>query len=408
MSEQEKKIHIPRELTEGQIHTQTETLERSKRPDSLFIGIPREIVPEENRVALIPSSVSNLVNHGHRIVIESGAGEKAYYPDHEYAEAGAEIVYSPEEVYKADVMLKVAPPSISEIELMRAGQLLISPLQLPTISGTYIQRLKDKKVIALAMEYIKDDSGNFPVVRIMSELAGYNAIVTAAELLTKNNGGKGVLLGGVSGVPSAKVVILGAGIVAEYATRAAIGMGADVRIFDDNIYKLKRIQNQVGRPLNTSALNTVYLERQLVTADVVIGAVHAKTGRTPLIVSEETVMKMKPGSVIIDVSIDQGGCFATSEVTSLDSPTFIKHDIIHYCVPNIASKVSRTASIAISNILTTMLLKTANPNLEGMVTEDYGLRHGIYLYKGWLTNEYLGQRFGIKSTDLDLIVTSYL
>ena len=408
MSEQEKKIHIPRELTEGQIHTQTETLERSKRPDRLFIGIPREIVPEENRVALIPSSVSNLVNHGHRIVIESGAGEKAYYPDHEYAEAGAEIVYSPEEVYKADVMLKVAPPSISEIELMRAGQLLISPLQLPTISATYIQRLKDKKVIALAMEYIKDDSGNFPVVRIMSELAGYNAIVTAAELLTKNNGGKGVLLGGVSGVPSAKVVILGAGIVAEYATRAAIGMGADVRIFDDNIYKLKRIQNQVGRPLNTSALNTVYLERQLVTADVVIGAVHAKTGRTPLIVSEETVMKMKPGSVIIDVSIDQGGCFATSEVTSLDRPTFIKHDIIHYCVPNIASKVSRTASIAISNILTTMLLKTANPNLESMVTEDYGLRHGIYLYKGWLTNEYLGQRFGIKSTDLDLIVTSYL
>ncbi|MDP4821307.1 MAG: alanine dehydrogenase, partial [Saprospiraceae bacterium] len=261
---------------------------------------------------------------------------------------------------------------------------------------------------ALAMEYIKDDSGNFPVVRIMSELAGSNAIVTAAELLTKNNGGRGVLLGGISGVPSAKVVILGAGIVAEYATRAAIGLGADVRIFDDNIYKLKRIQNQVGRPLNTSALNTVYLERQLVTADVVIGAMHSKTGRTPLIVSEDTVMKMKPGSVIIDVSIDQGGCFATSEVTSLDRPTFIKHDIIHYCVPNIASKVSRTASIAISNILTTMLLKTANPNLESMVTEDYGLRHGIYLYKGWLTNEYLGQRFGIKSTDLDLIVTSYL
>jgi alanine dehydrogenase len=408
MSEQEKRIPIPKELTEGQIHTQTETLQRSKRPDRLFIGIPREIVPEENRVALIPSSVSNLVNHGHRIVVEAGAGEKAYYPDHDYAEAGAEIVYSPEEVYKADVMLKVAPPSIQEIELMRAGQLLISPLQLPTISAAYIQGLKDKKVIALAMEYIKDDSGNFPVVRIMSELAGSNAIVTAAELLTKNNGGRGVLLGGISGVPSAKVVILGAGIVAEYATRAAIGLGADVRIFDDNIYKLKRIQNQVGRPLNTSALNTVYLERQLVTADVVIGAMHSKTGRTPLIVSEDTVMKMKPGSVIIDVSIDQGGCFATSEVTSLDRPTFIKHDIIHYCVPNIASKVSRTASIAISNILTTMLLKTANPNLESMVTEDYGLRHGIYLYKGWLTNEYLGQRFGIKSTDLDLIVTSYL
>lgn len=408
MSEQEKKIPIPRELTEGQLYTQTEMLERIKRPDRLFIGIPREIVPEENRVALIPSSVSNLVSHGHRIVLEAGAGEKAYYPDHEYSEAGAEIVYSPEEVYKADVILKVAPPLVSEIELMRPGQLLISPLQLTTISASYIQRLREKKVTALAMEYIKDESGNFPVVRSMSELAGSNAIITAAELLTKSNGGKGVLLGGISGVPSAKVVILGAGLVAEYATRAALGLGADVRIFDDNIHKLKRLQYQVGRPLNTSAINTVYLERQLVTADVVIGAIHSKSGRTPLLVSEDTVMKMKPGSVIIDVSIDQGGCFATSEVTSLNKPTFIKHDIIHYCVPNIASKVSRTASIAVSNILTTMLLKTANPNLEQMVTENYGLRHGIYIYKGWLTNEYLGRHFGIKSTDLDLLVTSSL
>jgi len=409
MSEKEKRIPIPKIFTESQYLTQPEMLPIKQRASKLFIGIPKEVTIQEHRVALVPSSVSTLVARGHRVVVETGAGEKSNFSDHDFSEAGAEIAYSSEQVYKAKVILKVAPPTLDEIELMHPNQILISPLQLPIISGDYINRLRQKRVIALAMEYIKDEFETFPVVRIMSEMAGTSAILTAAELLANTSGGKGVLLGGISGVPSAKVVILGAGIVAEYATRTALGLGAEVRIFDDNIYKLKRLQNQVGRPLYTSAMNPVYLERELITAEVAIGAIHSESGRAPIIVSEQMVSKMKPGAVIVDVSIDQGGCFATSEVTTLSRPTFIKHDVIHYCVPNIASRVSRTASIAVSNIMTPILLKAnSTVDIEHLFFTNLGLRHGIYTYKGCLTNEYLGRRFAIKSTDLDLLITSNL
>ena len=261
------------------------------------------------------------------------------------------------------------------------------------------------------MEYIQDEGGSFPVVRIMSEMAGISAMHTAAELLTttKDEKRRGVLLGGISGVPPAKVVILGAGVVAEFATRVAIGLGAEIRVFDNNVSKLMRLQHLVGRQLNTSTLNPIQLEKELISADVAIGAVHSTTGRAPVIVSEEIVSKMKRGSVIVDVSIDQGGCFETSEVCSHDDPTFVKHDVIHYCVPNIASKVPRTASIAVSNILTSILLKAGNVgSVEGLLSTQRGLRNGVYTYKGALTNEYLGRRFGIKHTDLDLLITSQL
>ncbi|MBK9491835.1 MAG: alanine dehydrogenase, partial [Haliscomenobacter sp.] len=289
------------------------------------------------------------------------------------------------------------------------NQILISPLHLPIISGEYINKLRQKRVIALAMEYIKDDLDNFPVVRTMSEMAGIRAMLTAAELLTSTGGGKGILLGGISGVPSAKVVILGAGIVAENATRVALGLGAEVRIFDNNIYKLKRLQNQVGRQLYTSSIDPYYLNEELLTADVAIGAIHSKSGRAPVIVSEEMVSRMRPGAVIVDVSIDQGGCFETSQVTSLDKPTFIRHGIIHYCVPNIASQVPRTSSMAISNILTSILLRSGNTgNIEHLLFSNPGLRHGVYTYKGCLCNEYLSERFQIKYTNLDLLMTSHL
>lgn len=409
MSEKDRRISLPREFTGTRYETQTEMLQVQQKPNKLYIGIPREVTMQENRVALVPSSVATLIAYGHRVVIETEAGEKSNYSDHDYSEAGADIAYSAEQVYKADIIIKVAPPTLKEIDLMHPNQILISPLQLPLISGEYINKLRRKRVIALAMEYIKDESGTFPVVRIMSEMAGIGAMLTAAELLSSTSGGKGVLLGGISGVPSAKVVILGAGIVAEYATRTALGLGAEVRIFDNNIYKLKRIQNQVGQQLYTSAIIPQYLEQELLTADVAIGAMHSKSGRTPIIVSEDMVAKMKPGSVIIDVSIDQGGCFATSEVTTLDNPTFIKHDIIHYCVPNISSRVSRTASVAVSNILTPILLKAGSTqSIEHLLFSNHGLRHGVYTYKGCLCNEYLGERFQIKSTDLDLLITSNL
>ena len=407
MSDKKKRIPIPKIFTEGGFQTQTEMLQIQRKANTLFIGIPKETTLQENRVALVPSAVATLIQHGHRVVVESDAGSKANYSDHAYSEVGADIAFSREQVFKSDILIKVAPPTLEEIDLLRPNQVLFSPLHLPIITGEFINRLRMKRVIALAMEYIKDENNSFPIVRTMSELAGLSAMLTAAELLTNSAGGKGVLLGGVSGVPSAKVVILGAGVVAEFATRVALGLGADVRVFDNNIYKLMRLQNQVGRQLNTSSLNPLQLEKELLTADVTIGAIHSPSGRTPIIVSEEIVSKMKSGSVIVDVSIDQGGCFATSEVTSHDKPTFVKYDVIHYCVPNIASRVARTASIAVSNILIPVLLKAgATGSIERLISDDYGLRHGIYLYKGCLTNEYLGERFQIKFTDLDLLLTS--
>lgn len=408
MSDKEKKIPLPGELTDPFRQTQTETLQVQPRQQELFIGIPKEVTLNERRIALVPSGAFNLTSRGHRVIVETEAGSLSSYSDHDFSECGAEIAYSAQEVYeKANVIIKVAPPTLEEIDLMQPGTILISPLQLPIISAEYLYRLKNRRIIALAMEYLQNESGVFPIVRIMSEMAGISAIQTAAHLLSSSSGGPGILLGGISGVPSAKVVILGGGVVAEYATRTALGMGAEVRVFDDNIHKLMRLQNAVGRQLYTSALNPVYLKRELVTADVAIGAIHAEQGRTPVVVNEEMVRAMRAGSVIIDLSIDQGGCFATSQLTSLKSPTFTKHDVIHYCVPNMVAAVGRTASAAISNILAPLLIKAEGArSFEHYIFSQQGLRHGVYTYRGCLTNAYLGRRFEMRSTDIDLLLTS--
>ena len=410
MSGTEKKIPIPKELTETGLQTQTEKLPVQTGKTDLSVGIPCERNHLENRVALVPSSVANLTAQGIRVIMERGAGERTRYSDHRFSEAGAEIVYSAEEVYRrAQVIVKVAPPTLDELDWMRPSQLLISALQLPMLTDKYLKKLLSKRVIALAMEYVKDEDGTFPIVRIMSEMAGMSAMLTAADLMTTTRGGKGVLLGGISGVPSAKVVILGAGVVAEFATRVALGLGAEVRIFDNNVRKLMRIQSEVGHQLNTSTMNPYQMRKEIISADVVIGAIHAKNGRTPVVVSEEWVSEMKRGAVIIDVSIDQGGCFATSRVTTHDDPTFVEHDVIHYCVPNMSSKVARTASIAVSNILTAMLLDAGETaNLDRHLFDNKGLRHGVYCYKGRLTNEYLARRFNVQYTDLSLLLTSDL
>ncbi|HQU96379.1 MAG TPA: alanine dehydrogenase [Saprospiraceae bacterium] len=389
--------------------TQAEMLEVKMKRQNLSIGILKETMPMENRVALVPASVAYLVGNNHRIVVQAGAGLSSHFQDIEYSEAGAEIAAATEEVYKCDVILKVAPPTLDEIEFFHPDQILISPLQIPLINSEYIQKLKEKRVTALAMEYMKDDDGSFPLVRIMGEMAGISAILTAANLLTATSGGTGVLLGGISGVPPAKVVILGGGVVAEYAVRTALGLGASVYVFDNNIYKLMRIQARVGQRLYTSSINPTYLDQALSDADVAIGAVHSIAGRTPVIVTEEMVSNMKAGSVIIDVSIDQGGCFATSKVTSHQKPTFEKNGVIHYCVPNIASNVPRTASIAISNMITPILAKAGSAGrIENVLLSHINLRNGVYAYKGRLTNQYLANRFGIKYTDLDLLITSTL
>ncbi len=393
--------------TFAKLSTQTETLEVSPRQQRLFIGVPRETTLQENRVALIPHSVAVLTAHGHRVLVESGAGEKARFSDLNYTEAGAEVTHSREEVFKAEVVLKVAPPTLEEIQLMQPHHVVISPIHLPLMTPEYLVHLQRRRVIALAMEYIRDaEMGVYPIVRAMSEIAGTSAILIAAELLSTARGGLGVLLGGIAGVPPAKVIILGAGVVAEFATRTAIGLGAEVRIFDNNVYKLMRLQRHIGRQLHTSVINPIHLTEQLLTADVAIGAVHSSHGRSPLLVPESIVERMKTGSVIVDVSIDQGGVFETSHATTHDHPTFVRHGVIHYCVPNIPSRVARTASEAISNILTTLLLKAETGGVQALIAHDEGLRNGVYVYKGCLTNPYLGERFQMKSTDIDLLITS--
>ncbi|MFZ1297831.1 MAG: alanine dehydrogenase [Saprospiraceae bacterium] len=393
--------------TQREFLTQPEMLELYRAKSSIKIGIPLESGMQENRVALVPVSVSNLVARGHLVYVESQSGVKAHYSDIDYSEAGAIITHDRKTVFECDIILKVAPPTLEELQWFHPNQVLVSPLNFPIIDSEYIQALRQKRVTAIAMEYLQADDGTFPLVRIMSEIAGISVVQTAAELLSHPKQGKGLLLGGISGVPPAKVIILGAGVVAEYATRAALALGASVRIFDDNIHKLIRIQNRMGRQLYTSSLNPITLTQQLMTADVAIGAIHSKTGRTPLLVSEEMILQMKPGSVIIDVSIDQGGCFETSQLTTHDQPIRIVHGVIHYGVPNIASKVARTASIGISNIITTILQQAGDAGgIDHVIYSHKGLRNGIYTYKGCLTNEYLSQRFGIKYTNLELLLTA--
>jgi len=396
-------------FTESQFETQEERLAVGERSKSVTIGIPKENPDLENRVSIVPNSIRTLNGFGHKVVVESGAGSRSNFSDHDFSEAGAIISRSKEEVFKSDIVVKIAPATLEEISLMHNDKIIISPLQLPSLHQEYFLKLKEKRITALAMEYLQSEDDSFPIVRIMSEMAGIVAIQTAAEYLNNTNGGRGVLLGGVSGVPPAKVVILGAGVVGEFATKAAISLGASVRIFDNDISKLMRLQSSVGRPLHTSAINPVYLAYQLMSADVVIGAMHSRHGRTPIIVTEEMVSKMKEGAVVIDVSIDQGGCIETSEITTHKSPTFTKHGVIHYCVPNIASKVSRTASVAVSNIITPLLIKAgSNINIEQLLYSKAGIRNGCYTYKGCITNEYISKRFGLKYTSLDLLLTSKL
>lgn len=387
--------------------TQEERLLIAMQPQKLFIGIPKETSFQENRVALTPESVAVLVNNGHRVVVETKAGEKSSFTDHDYSEAGAIIVYDTAEVYQADIIIKVAPMSLKEVMMTKYNQTVFSALHLPTLEASYLKHLIEKKVTAIAYEYIKDDYGRFPIVRVISEIAGSAAILIGAEYLSNINNGQGLLLGGIAGVPPARVVILGGGAVGEYATRTALGLGAEVRVFDNSIYKLMRLQNNVNIRIYTSIINPALLSTELSKADLVIGAIHSEAGRTPIIVTKEMVSHMKPGSVIVDVSIDQGGCFETSRITNHKNPVFRQFDVIHYCVPNIASRVSKTASAALSHVLIPILQRAQkHANFDQFMLNNVGMRNGIYLYKGHVTNLYLSQRFEMKYTNLDLLLSS--
>jgi alanine dehydrogenase len=395
-------------LTKGALMPQEEMLEVARKKGSLNIGIPREITFQENRVPLVPDDVALLVNHGHSVLVETGAGKNANFQDNDYSEAGAQIVYTPEELYKnAEIILKVAPPSPQEIELMQPKQTLLSTLQLPAQPENFLKKLIDKKITALAFEWIKDEEGVFPVIRSMGAIAGGTSILIAAEYLSNANNGQGSILGGISGVAPTEVVIIGAGTVGEYAARAALGLGATVKVFDNSVYRLRRLQNSIGTRVFTSIIQPRVLGKHLRTCDVAIGALRASGGRTPLVVTEEMISEMKVGSVIVDVSIDQGGCFETSKVTNHSQPVFRKHGVIHYCVPNIASRVSRTASYALSTIFTPILQEMGETGgLPNMIRDHSGVRSGVYLYNGILTKKYLGDLFNLPSKDIELLLAA--
>ncbi|HSV87575.1 MAG TPA: alanine dehydrogenase [Bacteroidales bacterium] len=386
---------------------QEEKLEVKTRKNNLVIGIPRETAFQENRIALAPEAVMVLAYNGHKVLIESLAGENAYFPDNEYSEAGGVIVYSPKEVFEANIILKISPLVNNEMELLKTGQLVFSALAMPIQKEQYFKSLAQKKVTAVAFELIRDKTNSFPLVRSMSEIAGNTSILIAAEYLCDRNYGKGRMFGGFSGITPTEVVILGAGTVGEYATRAAMGLGAMVKVFDNSVYRLRRLQNNLGTRVFTSIIQPKVLMKALKTADVVIGALHSPWGRTPIVISEEMVSQMKFGSVIVDVSIDQGGCIETSRLTNHAEPVFSKFGVTHYCVPNIASRVPHTASYAFSNFFGPVLLSIGESGgFENMLKHDPGVRQGVYMLNGALTNQYIGEYFGIPYQDIELLMAA--
>lgn len=376
------------------------------RKNNLRIGIPKETSFQENRIALTPLSVGLLVNNGHEVIIESNAGSAAKFSDQEYSEEGGKIVYDTKEIYQSDLIIKVAPPTMDEINLMKIGQTLISGLQVSSMKEDFMKALIQKKITAIAFEYLRDEGGILTVVRSMSEIVGTTSVHIASEYLSTHNG-KGLMLGGVIGIPPTEIVIIGAGTVGEYAARTALALGADVKVFDNSVYHLRRLQNNIGTRIFTSVLQPVVLMKALSKCDVAIGAMRAKEGRSPCIVSDDMVSKMKADSVIIDISIDQGGCFETSRVTNHTKPTFRKYDVIHYCVPNIASRVARTASYALTNIFTPILIDIGEAGgIKNMLWEKSGVRSGIYIYNGYITNKYISNIFKLPFKDLDLLIAS--
>ena len=391
-------------FSKSQLLPQEEKLEISKQRSGLFIGIPKESSYQERRICLTPDAVNSIVAEGHRVMIESEAGLSASYTDQEFSDAGAEITADTKKVFGCPMLLKISPLTLEEFELVNPETIVISAIQLKTRNKDYFEALAKKKITALAFEYIKDEDGTYPAVKSLSEIAGIASVLIASDLMINNQFGKGLLFGNITGVPPTEVVILGAGTVGEFAAKSALGLGASVKVFDNSITKLRRLQNNLNQRIFTSTIQQKALLKALRRCDVAIGAMRGKE-RCPIIVSETMVELMKKGSVIVDVSIDTGGCFETSEVTTHEKPTFINHDVIHYCVPNIPSRYSKTASLSISNIITPFLLQIAEDGgIESAIRYNNGLKHGVYTYHGILTNKAIGEWFHLNYSDINLIV----
>ena len=396
-------------LGKGSLLPQEEVLETGRKRKQLVIGIPKELQEDESRTGLTPEAVELLVGNGHQVLIETNAGAGANYSDSDYSECGGFIVDDHAEIFaKSNIILKISPPVIKEIDHMRVNQLLISALRHRIQDSNYFYRLMKKKITAISFEHLRNNDDSFPVIRSMSEIAGGTSILIAAEYLSNQNKGKGVMMGGITGITPAEVVILGAGTAAESAARAAIGLGAFVKVFDHSVDRLRRLQHILGLRLYTSIFHPRVITKALQSADVVIGALHLGSEGPRFFITEEMVREMKKGTVIVDLSIDQGGCIETSECRTHPSPVFIKHGVIHYCVPNIASRVSRTATIALSNIFAPLLLSIGESGgIKASLMESAGLRNGVYIYNGLLTNSMIGRLFDIPSKDIDLLMAAF-
>ncbi len=370
----------------------------------LAIIVPKEVELEETRLALTPDAVALLISRGHQVTVQAGAGDLAKFSDREFSDAGAQIAYTAEEAYKAgDVVIKINPPTLEEIGMIKPGAAVISALQTSQIGAEFVQAMNARKITGVAFELLEDEVGNIPVVRAMSEIAGSTVLLIAAEYLSSAHDGRGIILGGITGVPPTKVVILGAGTVGEYAARTAIGLGAEVKIFDNHLYKLRRIKQELGHLVFTSTIDVSNLQDALLRADVVIGALRADEGHAPMVVSDEMVSRMKPNSVIVDVSIDQGGCFETSHITTHSSPVFKKYGVIHFCVPNVPARVAHTATSALSNIFAPILLQADKQGgIEELLFSKDWFMNGVYCYKGALTNKSLARRLNMRYKDIML------
>lgn len=391
-------------FTKAELLPQEEKLEIAQKRGELFIGIPKEEYFQERRICLTPDAVGALVSNGHRVLIESEAGIEASFTDHEYSEAGAEVTKDTKKVFGCPMILKVEPPTLDELEMINPNTVIISALQLKTQQADYFKALAKKKITALAFEFIKDEDGAYPAVRALSEIAGTASVLIASEIMANNADGNGLMFGNISGVPPVEVVVIGAGTVGEFAARSAIGLGANVKVFDNSITRLRMLQTNLGRTLYTSTIQPKYLLKALKRCDVAIGAVRGKN-RSPVVVNKDMVASMKKGAVIIDVSIDMGGCFETTEVTNHDKPTVVHEGVVHYGVPNIPARYPKTSSISISNIFTPYLIQMGeNGGFENAIRFDSGLKNGLYFYRGILTNKSVADWFDMKHSDINLLI----
>jgi len=385
-----------------------ELIEKAVSRRQISIGIPHDIHDDEKRVALTPEAVKILTDTGNEVFIQANAGLGAGFPDRDYSDNGAVVADTAQKVYECDIVIKIAPFTEKEAGLLKGNQIVISFMNAATMGEETLSALTRKRVTALAAERIKDNDGILPVVESMSEISGITSVLIASEYLSNTSGGKGVMLGGVTGVTPTEVVIIGANTAGEYAARAALGLGAIVRVFDSSVHRLRLFQDLLGQRLYTSTFHPQVLQKALKSADVLIGALSTDDLRPWFYVSEEMVQGMKRGSVIIDLSVDTGGCVETTEPRAIKDPIYEKHGVIHYSAWNLPSRVPKTASIALSNVFRPLMQDIADSGgITPMLKFNTGLRHGVYIYNGILTNEMLAQKFGILSKDINLLLAAF-